>query len=146
MEQQIQLNDHNKQEYPPMHTAEHLLNATMVKTFGCPRSRNAHIERKKSKCDYILSSCPTAEQIQSIEETVNEAISQNLPVTVEYMTHEQAKDIVDLSKLPMQAKLFTLSALEIMTPVPVSDCMYQILLKWELSKSLAMTMTKKGKH
>ena len=50
MEQQIQLNDHNKQEYPPMHTAEHLLNATMVKTFGCPRSRNAHIERKKSKC------------------------------------------------------------------------------------------------
>ena len=32
MEQQIQLNDHNKQEYPPMHTAEHLLNATMVKT------------------------------------------------------------------------------------------------------------------
>ena len=35
----------------PMHTAEHLLNATMVKTFGCPRSRNAHIERKKSKCD-----------------------------------------------------------------------------------------------
>ena len=47
MEQQIQLNDHNKQEYPPMHTAEHLLNATMVKTFGCPRSRNAHIEGKK---------------------------------------------------------------------------------------------------
>ena len=30
MEQQIQLNDHNKQEYPPMHTAEHLLNATTV--------------------------------------------------------------------------------------------------------------------
>ena len=101
--QQIQLNDHNKQEYPPMHTAEHLLNATMVKTFGCPRSRNAHIERKKSKCDYILSSCPTAEQIQSIENKVNEAISQNLPVTVEYMTHEQAKDIVDLSKLPADA-------------------------------------------
>ncbi len=43
----------------PMHTAEHLLNATMVKTFGCPRSRNAHIERKKSKCDYILPTCPT---------------------------------------------------------------------------------------
>ena len=87
----------------PMHTAEHLLNATMVKTFGCPRSRNAHIERKKSKCDYILSSCPTAEQIQSIENKVNEAISQNLPVTVEFMTHEQAKDIVDLSKLPADA-------------------------------------------
>ena len=55
MEQQIQLNDHNKQEYPPMHTAEHLLNATMVKTFGCPRSRNAHIERKKSKYWSMIS-------------------------------------------------------------------------------------------
>ena len=146
MEQQIQLNDHNKQEYPPMHTAEHLLNATMVKTFGCPRSRNAHIERKKSKCDYILSSCPTAEQIQSIEDRVNEVISQNLPVTVEFMTHEQAKDIVDLSYLPMQAKLFALSALEIMMPAPASDCMYPILLKWVPSKSLVMIMTKKGKH
>ena len=103
MEQQPQLNDHNKQEYPPMHTAEHLLNATMVKTFGCPRSKNAHIERKKSKCDYILPVCPTDAEIQAIEDKVNEVISQNLPVTVEFMTHEQAKDIVDLSKLPADA-------------------------------------------
>ena len=103
MEQQIQLNDHNKQEYPPMQTAKHLLNATMEITFGCPRSRQAHNDKKKSKCDYILSSCPTAEQIQSIEDRVNEVISQNLPVTVEFMTHEQAKDIVDLSKLPADA-------------------------------------------
>ena len=144
MEQQIQLNDHNKQEYPPMHTAEHLLNATMVKTFGCPRSRNAHIERKKSKCDYILSSCPTAEQIQSIEDRVNEVISQNLPVTVEFMTHEQAKDIVDLSKLPADASE-TLRIVRMM-PAPASDCMYPILLKWVPSKSLVMIMTKKGKH
>lgn len=146
MEQQIQLNDHNKQEYPPMHTAEHLLNATMVKTFGCPRSRNAHIERK-SKCDYILSSCPTAEQIQSIEDRVNEVISQNLPVTVEFMTHEQAKDIVDLSKLPADAsETLRIVRIEIMMPAPASDCMYPILLKWVPSKSLVMIMTKKGKH
>ena len=103
MEQQPQLNDHNKQEYPPMHTAEHLLNATMVKTFCCPRSRNADIERKKSKCDYILPTCPTDAEIQAIEDKVNEVISQNLPVTVEFMTHEQAKGIVDLSKLPADA-------------------------------------------
>lgn len=47
MEQEIQLNGHNKAEYPPMHTAEHILNQTMVRMFGCPRSKNAHIERKK---------------------------------------------------------------------------------------------------
>lgn len=103
MEQQPQLNDHNKQEYPPMHTAEHLLNATMIKQFGCPRSRNAHIERRKSKCDYQLAACPTEEQIQAVEDKVNEVIHQNLPVMIEFMTQEQAKDIVDLSKLPMDA-------------------------------------------
>ena len=103
MEQQPQLNDHNKQEYPPMHTTEHLLNATMVKTFGCPRSRNAHIEKKKSKCDYELSTCPSDEQIQAIENKVNEVIKQNLPVTIEFMPQEDAKKIVDLSKLPEDA-------------------------------------------
>ena len=30
------LNAHNKEEYPPAHTAEHILNATMVRMFGCP--------------------------------------------------------------------------------------------------------------
>ena len=103
MEPEIQLNGHNKQEYPPMHTAEHLLNATMVKTFGCPRSRNAHIERKKSKCDYQLLTCPTIEQIQYIEDKVNEVIRKNLPVTTEFMTQEEAASIVDLSKLPDNA-------------------------------------------
>ena len=90
MEQQIQLNDHNKQEYPPMHTAEHLLNATMVKTFGCPRSRNAHIERKKANVT-INFRLAQAEANSAIEDKVNEVISQNLPVTCEFMTHEQAK-------------------------------------------------------
>ena len=103
MNQQPQLNDHNKQEYPPMHTAEHLLNATMVKTFGCSRSRNAHIEKKKSKCDYILPTCPTGEQLQVIEDKVNEVIDMNLSITTEFMTHEQAKDLVDLTKLPDDA-------------------------------------------
>ena len=103
MEQQPQLNDHNKQEYPPMHSVEHILNATMVKTFGCPRSRTAHIEKKKSKCDYELSSCPTDEQIQAVEDKVNEVINQHLPVTIEFMPKEEAKDIVALSKLPEDA-------------------------------------------
>ncbi len=100
METVPQLNDHNKQEYPPMHTAEHILNATMVKMFGCLRSRNAHIERKKSKCDYILESEPTEAQIAALEAKVNEVISQNLDVTIEYVTHQQAAEIVDMSKLP----------------------------------------------
>ena len=61
------LNSHNKAEYEPAHTAEHILNRTMVNMFGCPRSRNAHIEKKKSKCDYLLSECPTDDQVKAIE-------------------------------------------------------------------------------
>ena len=94
------LNAHNKEEYPPMHTAEHILNATMVRLFGCPRSRNAHIERKKSKCDYLLPEAPSPEQVGQIESTVNEVIGRNLDVTVEYVSREEAEGIVDLSKLP----------------------------------------------
>ena len=97
------LNAHNKQEYEPAHTAEHILNATMVMMFGCPRSRNAHVEKKKSKCDYILDAEPAAEQVTAVEEKVNEVISKHLDVTIEFMPREQAADIVDLSKLPEDA-------------------------------------------
>ena len=103
MDENIQLNAHNKAEFEPAHTAEHLLNATMVKMFGCPRSRNAHIEKKKSKCDYLLDAEPTAEQVAEIEARINEAIVQNLEVTIEYMSREEAGRIVDLSKLPSDA-------------------------------------------
>ena len=94
------LNAHNKQEYEPAHSAEHILNATMVRMFGCPRSMNAQIERKKSKCDYILEQSPSEEQVAQIEAAVNAVIAQNLDVTIEFMPREQAALIVNLDKLP----------------------------------------------
>ena len=97
------LNAHNKSEYEPAHSCEHLLNATMVKMFGCPRSKNAHIERKKSKCDYLLAAEPDAGQVVEIESRVNKAIAQEMDVTVEFMSREDAAAIVDLSKLPEDA-------------------------------------------
>jgi Ser-tRNA(Ala) deacylase AlaX len=98
------LNKANK-EYtnPAMHTAEHILNQTMVRTFGCGRSRNAHIERKKSKCDYFLPEEPTAEQLAEVERKVNEVIDLHLPVTIDFLTRDEAAGIVDLSKLPDHA-------------------------------------------
>jgi Ser-tRNA(Ala) deacylase AlaX len=97
------INAHNKEEFPPMHTCEHILNATMVRMFGCPRSRNAHIERKKSKCDYLLAAAPEPEQIEEIVRTVNEVIGRHLDVMISYLTHEEAARVVDLSKLPDNA-------------------------------------------
>ena len=103
MEQTIQLNEHNKQEYPPMHTCEHIINQTMIRLFGCGRSVSVHIERKKSKLDYRLTACPTEEQIKNLENTVNQIIMQHLPVTTEFITQEEAKGRFDLKRLPEDA-------------------------------------------
>ena len=99
----MELNEHNKQEFPPMHTAEHILNGTMVKMIGCRRADNAHIERKKSKCDYILAQPLTSEQIQAIENKVNEVIAEDMPVTVEFATQEEVKERFDMTRLPESA-------------------------------------------
>ena len=103
MEQEVQLNAHNKQEYEPAHTAEHILNQTMVRMFGCPRSRNAHVERKKSKLNYELPRCPTEEQIQAIEDQVNAAINADVAVSTEYVTRDNVPAEVSLEKLPEDA-------------------------------------------
>jgi misacylated tRNA(Ala) deacylase len=96
----MELNEHNKKEYPPMHSAEHILNQTMIRMFGCERSKNSHIERKKSKCDYFLANEPTQEQIEEIENRVNEVISQNLPIIASLIDRNKVPDTIDLSKLP----------------------------------------------
>lgn len=101
--EQSNLNSHNKQEHPPMHTTEHILNQTMIRMFGCERSKNAHIERKKSKADYILKEAPTPEQIAEIERRVNEVIGQELPVTDKIVKRTEVPACVDLSKLPEEA-------------------------------------------
>ncbi len=102
MEQPI-LNEAKKLYNEPMHTCEHILNQTMVRMFGCGRSVNAHIERKKSKCDYLLPQAPTEEQLTEITRKVNEVIRQHLPVYEELMSREEAAKIADLSKLPDDA-------------------------------------------
>ncbi len=87
----------------PMHTTEHILNQTMVRLFGCERSRNAHIEKKKSKCDYHLAEAPTAEDIALIENKVNEVILRNLPVSIEFVPRSKVPEEIDLGKLPEEA-------------------------------------------
>ena len=96
----IELNNHHTQEYPPMHTCEHVVNRTMVNLFGCGRAVSAHIERKKSKLDFALPECPSDKQIQEIEKTVNEVLRQNLPISMEFITQEEAMGRFDMKRLP----------------------------------------------
>lgn len=103
MEEQPILNAHNKDEFPPAHSAEHILNQTMVRMFGCSRSRINHIERKKSKCNYDLAVCPTEEQIRAVEAKVNEIIAQNLPIETKFVSREELPSSIDISRLPEDA-------------------------------------------
>ena len=97
------LNEHNKEEFAPAHTAEHLLNQTMDRMFHCGRSKNAHIERKKSKINWPLAQAPTPQQIEEIEHTIQDLIAQDLPVTYEFVTKDAVPADVPLDKLPDNA-------------------------------------------
>lgn len=99
----MELNEHNKAEFPPAHTAEHLLNQTMIRMFGTERSKNAHIERKKSKINYNLPECPSAEKVAEIEAIINKIIADDLPVTYEFVTRDNIPANVSLDKLPEDA-------------------------------------------
>ena len=101
--EELILNQHNKVEYPPMHTTEHIINRTMINLFGCGRSVEAHIERKKSKLDYRLATCPTLEQVQQLEDIVNEVIHRHLPVTTEFITRATAQGRFAMERLPDNA-------------------------------------------
>ena len=93
-------NDHNKEDFPPAHTAEHLLNQTMIRMFGCGRSFNAHVERKKSKMSFHLDQKPSRQDEREIENRMNELIAQDLPVTFEYATIDNLPPEVSADRLP----------------------------------------------
>lgn len=97
------LNEHNKDEFAPAHTAEHLLNQTMIRMFGCKRSTNAHVERKKSKITYILDHKPSKKDEKEIERRMNELIEEDLPVKYKFVTRQDIPDNVELTNLPDDA-------------------------------------------
>ena len=94
------LNEHNKQEYPPMHTAEHLLNGEMARRYGRGRAFSAHIERKKSKLDYHLDKALTDEEIKSLEDYINSIVKDDVEVTEEFIPQSEAMARLDMSRLP----------------------------------------------
>lgn len=90
----------NKEYFPAMHSAEHILNQTMVRMFNINRSFNNHIERKKSKCDYHFNRNLTPNEVEEIEKQVNSIIEKNLPVTEKFLSKSEAEKEYNLEKLP----------------------------------------------
>ena len=95
-----QFNEHNKEEFPPAHTAEHLLNQVMIRLFGCERSYNAHIERKKSKMSFHVDHKPTRQEEKEIEREMQRLIAEDLPVTFEVLKLSEMPEGVRIDRLP----------------------------------------------
>ncbi len=93
----------NKQYNPQMHSAEHILNQTMVRMFNCGRSFSNHIEKKKSKCDYHFDRNLAEEEIQQLNNKVNDVIQHDLIVDEEFYTKDEALKKFNLSRLPEDA-------------------------------------------
>ena len=93
----------NKQYHPQMHSAEHILNQTMVRMFNCGRSFSNHIEKKKSKCDYHFERDLTGTELEEIERRVNEVIQNDLKVIEEFISKDDAGKEYNLAKLPDDA-------------------------------------------
>jgi Ser-tRNA(Ala) deacylase AlaX len=89
-----------KQYHPQMHSAEHILNQTMIRMFNCGRSFSNHIEKKKSKCDYHFARDLTKTELEEIERRVNEVIQKDLKVVEEFISKDYAEREYNLTKLP----------------------------------------------
>ena len=90
----------SKEYDPRMHSAEHILNQTMVRMFGKGRSFSNHIEKKKSKCDYHFDRPLTENELNEIENKVNEEISKNHSVFEDFMPKSEAAKFFNLERLP----------------------------------------------
>lgn len=93
----------NKDYNPEMHSAEHILNQTMVRMFNKGRSFSNHIEKKKSKCDYMFDRNLTEAEVEAITKKVNEVIQMDLSVTEEFLKRDEAINNFKLSQLPDDA-------------------------------------------
>jgi Ser-tRNA(Ala) deacylase AlaX len=90
-----------KKNYDPrMHSAEHILNQTMNRMYQCGRCFNAHIERKKSKCDYHFKKALNADEIEEIQSRVNRIIQSDLPVAEGFISKSEAIRRFNTEKLP----------------------------------------------
>lgn len=84
-----------------MHTAEHIINRAMCRLFNTGRSVNAHVERKKSRLDFLATQPMGDKEARLLEEEVNRVIQLDLPVTYITTTRQAAEQYdVDLSRIP----------------------------------------------
>ena len=74
------------------HTATHLLQQALVEVLGDQvAQKGSNINSERMRFDFTFERAMTKEEIQKAEDIVNQKIKEDLPVTMEVMTLDQAK-------------------------------------------------------
>ena len=76
---------------------------TYLNQFKCGRAFSSHIESKKSKLDYHLPAPLSDEEIKSLEAYINGIVKEDVEVTEEFLSQEEAMKRLDMSRLPENA-------------------------------------------
>lgn len=86
------LADHSEQT-TALHTATHLLHAALRKVLGTHvGQKGSNITAERLRFDFTHPAPMTKEELKQVEDLVNDAISRDLPVTVETMTLDEARE------------------------------------------------------
>ncbi len=95
------------------HTATHLLQQALVEVLGDEvAQKGSNINSERMRFDFTFSRPMTKEEIQKVESIVNEKIKEDLPVTMEIMTLDDAKKAgaraLFANKYGEQVKVYTI--------------------------------------
>ena len=83
----------NKEATTKLHTATHLLHAALKKVYSADvNQKGSNITEERLRFDFNLPQPMTAEEIKQVEDLVNDVIKQNLPVVMQEISLEEAKE------------------------------------------------------
>jgi len=96
-----------------LHTATHLLHKSLQTVLGeHVKQKGSNITPERLRFDFVHTDKMTPEQVQKVEALVNDAIRKNLPVSVDVMTVEEARDkgatALFAAKYGEQVKVYTI--------------------------------------
>ncbi|MCH5290228.1 MAG: alanine--tRNA ligase [Treponema sp.] len=97
------------------HTATHLLQAALTQVLGSEvAQKGSNITPERMRFDFSFHRAMTKEEIQQVESIVNEQIKKDLPVTMEVLPLEEAKNsgarALFGEKYESQVKVYTIGA------------------------------------
>ena len=83
----------NKEATTKLHTATHLLHAALKKVYSPEvNQKGSNITEERLRFDFNLPQPMTAEEIKQVEDLVNDVIKQNIPVVMQEISLEEAKE------------------------------------------------------